>query len=68
MDEKATLGGSVLAYVLSKELMDGTLVPAHMWRINTGDMVVEENGNIVLIFETYSGATVTGKYQVATEE
>lgn len=68
VDEKATLGGSVLAYVLSKELMDGTLVPAHMWRINTGDMVVEENGNIVLIFETYSGATVTGKYQVATEE
>lgn len=68
VDEKATLGGSILAYALSKELLAGTLIPAHMWRINTGDMVVEENGNIVLTFETYGGTIVTGKYQVVTEE
>ena len=65
VDEEATLGGSRLIYALSKELLGGTIVPGHQWRINAGDMVVADNGNINLTFETYSGTIVTAKLEKA---
>ena len=65
VDEMCTLGGSRLVYALSSDLAKGTVSPVHQWRINAGDMVVADNGNINLTFETYSGTIVTAKLEKA---
>jgi hypothetical protein len=65
VDEMCTLGGPRLVYALSSDLAKGTVSPVHQWRINAGDMVVADNGNINLTFETYSGTIVTAKLEKA---
>lgn len=70
IDEKATLGGSLLVYALASDLNNGIISVAHMWRMNSGDMMVEEDGNISYIFKTYGGATINSTYgepEVAVE-
>lgn len=70
LDEERLLGGSILTYALSNYLTQGIVTPAHMWRMNTGEMIVEEDGDIYFVFETYGGTEVTATYglpEVAVE-
>ena len=63
IDEKSTLGGSILVYAVSSYLANGQVAPAHIWRMMGGEMVVDEQGNITLKFNTCSGTSVTSAYQ-----
>lgn len=70
VDEERLLEGSILTYALSNYLTQGIVTPAHMWRMNTGEMIVEEDGDIYFVFETYGGTEVTATYgspEVAVE-
>jgi hypothetical protein len=70
LDEERLLGGSILTYALSSYLTQGIVTPAHMWRMNKGEMIVEEDGDIYFVFETYGGTEVTATYgspEVAVE-
>ena len=62
VDEECALGGSLLVYALSSYLQQDQIAVAHMWRMNTGNMVVDIEGDLSLAFKTYSGATVTANY------
>ncbi len=59
VDEEETMGGSRLIYALSSELKNGNIVPIHQWRMNAGEMTLDQDGNISLKFTTYNGTTVT---------
>ncbi len=59
VDEEETFGGSRLVYALSEDLKNGIVIPIHMWRMSSGEMVVDDKGNISLNFTTYNGTSVT---------
>jgi hypothetical protein len=59
VDEEETLGGSRLFYAVSADLKNGIVTPIHMWRMNSGEMIIDEVGKISLNFTTYNGTTVT---------
>lgn len=59
VDEEETLGGSRLVYALSTDLKNGKVTPIHQWRMSSGKMCLNEDGNISLEFTTYNGTTVT---------
>jgi len=65
IDEQCSLGGSLLVYAISKDLVAGRINVAHMWRMNTGELVVDDNGNITLTFKTYGGSNVNASYIVS---
>ena len=48
-----------MVYALSADLKNGIVTPIHMWRMSSGEMVLDENGNISLNFTTYNGTSVT---------
>ena len=64
IDEEETFGGSRLVYALSADLKNGIVTPIHMWRMSSGEMTLDANGNISLNFTTYNGTNVsaTAKY------
>ena len=62
IDEQRIFGGSILVYAQSSYLAHGDLRVAHMWRMNSGEMIVDEKGNITLAFKTYGGAKVSTAY------
>ena len=66
IDEKTSFGGSLLLYAVSEYLANGQLAPAHIWRMNEGEMVVDEAGNISFNFKTYNGTSVTSSYQATS--
>ena len=66
MDEKTSFGGSLLLYAVSEYLAKGQLASAHIWRMNEGEMVVDEAGNITFNFKTYNGTSVTSNYQATS--
>ena len=59
VDEEETLGGSRLFYAVSADLKNGIVTPIHMWRMSSGEMRVDTDGNISLNFTTYNGTSVT---------
>ena len=59
VDEEETLGGSRLLYAVSADLKNGIMTPIHMWRMSSGEMTIDANGNILLNFTTYNGTSVT---------
>ena len=59
VDEEETLGGSRLFYAVSADLKNGIVTPIHMWRMSSGEMVLDEAGSISLNFTTYNGTSVT---------
>ena len=59
MDEEETLSGSRLFYAVSADLKNGIVRPIHMWRMHSGEMILDEDGNISLNFTTYNGTSVT---------
>ena len=59
IDEEETLGGSRLLYAVSADLKNGIVTPIHMWRMNSGEMTIDENGNVSLNFTTFNGTSVT---------
>ena len=59
VDEEETLGGSRLLYAVSTDLKNGIVTPIHHWRMSSGGLVVDEDGNISLNFTTYNGTSVT---------
>ena len=59
VDEEETLGGSRLFYAVSADLKDGIVTPIHMWRMSSGEMTIDADGNISLNFVTYNGTSVT---------
>ena len=59
VDEEETLRGSRLVYALSTDLKNGIVTPIHTWRMSSGEMWVDEAGNISLNFTTYNGTSVT---------
>ena len=59
VDEEETLGGSRLVYSLSSDLKEGIITPIHMWRMSSGEMILDKDGNISLVFTTYNGTTVS---------
>ena len=59
VDEEETLGGSRLLYAVSDDLKNGIVTPIHMWRMSSGEMRVDTDGNISLNFTTYNGTSVT---------
>ena len=63
VDEEETFGGSRLLYALSSNLQQNIITPIHTWRMNAGEMVIEEDGNVSLVFTTYNGTTVTATAQ-----
>ena len=66
IDEKTSFGGSLLLYAVSEYLANGQLASAHIWRMNEGEMVVDEAGNITFNFKTYNGTSVTSSYQATS--
>ena len=62
MDEYCSLGGSLLVYALPSYLQNNQIAVAHMWRMNSGRMIVDIEGDISFVFKTYSGGTVTATY------
>lgn len=66
IDEKTSFGGSLLLYAVSEYLAAGQIAPAHIWRMNEGEMIVDEAGNITLNFKTYGGTSVTSTYTATT--
>ena len=59
VDEEEILGGSRLFYAVSSDLKNGIVTPIHMWRMSSGEMALDEAGNISLNFKTYNGTSVT---------
>lgn len=59
VDEEETFGGSRLLYAVSADLKNGIVTPIHMWRMSSGEMTIDANGNILLNFTTYNGTSVT---------
>ena len=59
VDEEETLGGSRLFYAVSADLKNGIVTPIHMWRMSSGEMTIDDAGNISLNFMTYNGGSVT---------
>ena len=59
VDEEETFGGSRLLYAVSADLKNGIVTPIHIWRMSSGEMVLDEAGNISLNFTTYNGTSVT---------
>ena len=59
VDEEERFGGSRLLYALSSDLKEGVITPIHMWRMSSGEMTLDNDGNISLVFTTYNGTTVT---------
>ena len=59
VDEEETLGGSRLLYAVSADLKNGIVTPIHMWRMSSGEMTIDDAGNISLNFTTYNGTSVT---------
>mgnify|MGYP003309115674 FL=1 len=59
VDEEERLDGSRLLYAVSTDLQNGIVTPIHHWRMSSGEMVVDEDGNISLNFTTYNGTSVT---------
>jgi hypothetical protein len=59
VDEEETLGGSRLFYAVSADLKNGIVTPIHMWRMSSGEMIIDDAGNISLNFTTYTGTSVT---------
>ncbi len=59
VDEEESFGGSRLVYALSSDLQQDIITPIHTWRMNTGEMSLDEAGNISLLFTTYNGTAVT---------
>ena len=59
VDEEERLDGSRLLYAVSIDLQNGIVTPIHHWRMSSGEMVVDEDGNISLNFTTYNGTRVT---------
>ena len=59
VDEEETFGGSRLVYAVSADLKNGIVTPIHMWRMSSGEMTVDTDGNISLNFTTYNGTSVT---------
>ena len=70
LDEEETLGGSRFFYAVSADLKNGIVTPIHMWRMSSGEMVLDEVGNISLNFTTYNGTSVTAtaKYDFSPAE
>ena len=59
VDEEETFGGSRLVYALSEDLKNDIVTPVHMWRMSSGEMTIDENGNVSLNFTTFNGTSVT---------
>ena len=59
VDEEETFSGSRLVYAVSADLKNGIVTPIHMWRMSSGEMTIDDAGNISLNFMTYNGASVT---------
>ena len=59
VDEEERLGGSRLLYAVSADFKNGIVTPIHGWRMNSGEMTLDTNGNISLNFTTYNGTSVT---------
>ena len=59
VDEEERLGGSRLLYAVSADLKNSIVTPIHGWRMSSGEMTIDENGNISLNFTTYNGTNVT---------
>jgi hypothetical protein len=59
VDEEEILGGSRLFYAVSADLKNGIVTPIHMWRMSSGEMMLDEAGNVSLNFTTYNGTSVT---------
>jgi hypothetical protein len=59
VDEEEILGGSRLFYAVSADLKNGIVTPIHMWRMSSGEMTIDADGNISLNFTTYNGTSVT---------
>lgn len=59
VDEEERLGGSRLLYAVSADLKNGIVTPIHGWRMSSGEMTIDANGNILLNFTTYNGTSVT---------
>ena len=58
IDENETFGGSRLLYAVSEDLKNGIITPIHMWRMNSGELAIDEEGQISLNFTTYNGTSV----------
>ena len=59
VDEEETFSGSRLVYAVSAYLKNGIVTPIHMWRMSSGEMTIDDAGNISLNFTTYNGTSVT---------
>jgi hypothetical protein len=62
IDEKASFGGSLIIYAHSEYLSNGQIASTHIWRMLSGEMVVDDKGNITLNLNTCSGTSVSGSY------
>lgn len=63
IDEKASFSGSLFVYAVNQYLAQGIIAAAHIWRMRSGEMVVDQQGAITLEFKTCSGATIVANYK-----
>ena len=69
-DETTSFGGSLMVYALAAYLKQGQIAAAHMWYLKSGEMIVDEAGNIILDFKTngdFGVNTTYGEPQVGVE-
>ena len=62
IDAECVLGGSLLVYAKSSDLKNDQISAVHKWRMTSGSMIVDVEGDISFVFKTYSGGTVTATY------
>jgi hypothetical protein len=62
IDEESTLGGSRLVYASAASLKKGEINVFHQWRMQSGEMIVDDHGNISLGFKTYGGTSISAAY------
>lgn len=63
IDEKASFSGALFVYAVNQYLVQGIIAAAHIWRMRSGEMVVDQQGAITLNFKTCSGGTVKATYK-----
>ena len=54
-------------YASTNDLKKDIITPFHQWRMQSGNMIVGEDGSITLDFKTYNGTSVKTTYGIVAE-
>lgn len=66
VDTLGSLGGSLLIYASAQYLQDKQIVAAATWRMQSGSLTMDKDGNIYFKVGTCYGTEVEGVYNIST--